>query len=546
MKTKMTSFKKALQFILICIVLLLAACNMTNQKEKKSSDVDPAFATIAEIQDIFDSGKLTSEQLVQQCLDRIKAYDHKGPALNAMITINPKALEVARALDMERKEKGSRGPLHGIPIILKDNYNTGDLPTTGGSAILKNSQPVDDAFVVKRLREAGVVILGKANLSEFALSYGWLGYGSAVGQTRNPHNPLRDPSGSSSGSAVAVAAGYAALGTGTCTAGSIRGPSAVCGVVGIKPTMGLLSRDGIIPASLTFDVPGPITRTMTDAAIMLGIMAGIDPADPATQVSEGHTFDFQEALNANALQGARLGVVRTFNGANPDVDSVFASSLKSLEKEGAELFEIELPAPLDNLWPVMGPVVDGDFGPQIKTYLADLPEGAPRTVEDLISIAESEAIARSATPLNPGRIRGFRDADASGGYESVERRRSLEELIPAVQKQLMSILDDQQLDAIIFPTLPCPASPRHDAEGNTYVCNIDDPYRTCYIASSTGFPEITVPAGYTADIMPVGLSFVGRPFSEESLIGFAFDFEQATLAYRIPAHTPKLSQDESK
>ena len=542
----MTTFKKIYHIIMVGIVLLTIACNTTVRNEKESSDLDPAFATIAEIQDLFASGKLTSVQLVQHCLDRIKAYDDKGPALNAMITINPKALEIARALDMERKEKGSRGPLHGIPVILKDNYDTGDLPTTGGSAILKNSQPVDDAFVVNRLREAGVVILGKSNLSEFALSYGWLGYGSAVGQTRNPHNPLRDPSGSSSGSAVAVAAGYATLGTGTCTAGSIQGPSAVCGVVGIKPTMGLLSRDGIIPTSLTFDVPGTITRTMTDAAIMLDVMAGVDPADPATKASEGMSFNFQAALKNNALQGARIGIVRNFEGANADVDSVFSASIQTLKSEGAQLVEIQLPDPLDNLWSIMGPVVDGDFGPQIEIYLMGLPEGAPRTVEDLISIAESHEILNSATPFNPGRIQGFKDAAAFGGYNSAARKKSVEEDLPAVIQKLTSLLDEHKLDAIIFPTLPCPASPRYDTEDNSYVCNIDDPYRTCYIASSTGFPEITVPAGYTADIMPVGLSFVGRPFSEESLIGFAFDFEQATLVYKIPVHTPKLSQDETK
>ena len=533
-------------YALAILVLLTFACSKTPQEARPTSKIDPTLATISEIQDLFASGKLTSAQLVQQCLERIAAYDKKGPALNALITINTQALEIAEALDKERSEKGPRGPLHGIPVILKDNYDTGDLPTTGGSAILANSRPVDDAFVVKRLREAGAVFLGKANMSEFALSYGWLGYSSAVGQTRNPHNPLRDPSGSSSGSAAAIAAGYATLGTGTDTAGSIRGPAAVCGVVGIKPTMGLVSRDGIIPASLSFDVAGPIARSVTGAAIMLDIMAGTDSDDSATQASKGRTFDFLASLNTAALSEARLGIVRTFLGSNPDVDAVVTASLESLKKEGAELIKIDLPELLDNLWPVMGPVVDGDFGPQIEAYLASLPEGAPRAVADMIALAESEAIAGSATPLNPARIQGFRDVEASGSYQSAERRRSLEELIPAVRAALLSVLDEHNLDALVFPTLPCPASPRHDAEDDTYVCNIDDPYRPCYMASTTGFPEITVPAGFTADILPVGLSFLGRPFSEEQLIGFAFDFEQATSARRVPAYTPKLREDENE
>jgi amidase len=310
--------------------------------------------------------------------------------------------------------------------------------------------------------------------------------------------------------------------------------------------MGLLSRDGIIPTSLSLDVAGPIARSVTGAAIMLDTMAGTDPDDSATQASKGRTFDFLAALNVDALRGVRIGVVGTFLGANPDVDAIFTASLESLKKEGAELIEIGLPEPLDNLWPVMEPIFDGDFGPQIEAYLASLPEGAPRTVADLIALAESEAIAGSATPLNPARIQGFRDVEASGGYQNVERRRSLEELIPAVRAALLSVLDEQNLDALVFPTLSCPASPRHDAEDDTYVCNIDDPYRPCYMASTTGFPEITVPAGFTADILPVGLSFLGRPFSEEQLIGFAFDFEQATSARRVPAYTPKLSKDENE
>jgi amidase len=537
---------KPLSLSLIGLCLTLVSC-APGQRETETPvpDVDPTVATITEIQELFESGGLTSEELVRRSLDRIAAYDAAGPALNALITINDDALDTARALDAERRERGPRGPLHGIPVILKDNYDTADLPTTGGSAILAGSRPPDDAFVVTRLRDAGAVILGKANMSEFALSYGWLGYGSAVGQTRNPHDPLRDPSGSSSGSAVAVAAGYATLATGTDTAGSVRGPANVCGVVGIKPSMGLVSRDGIIPASLSFDVAGPLARSVTGAATMLAIMAAPDPADPATEAARGQTFDAAAALVPGVLRGARLGVVRAFEGANPGVDAVFASALETLAAEGAELVEVELPEPLDNLWSVMGPVVDADFKVEIEAYLATLPEGAPRTVDDLIAAAESPAIAESETPLNPARIQGFRDAAASGGYDSIARLKSVDELIPSVRAQLLELLDANQLDALVFPTMACPASARHDTEDPGSTCDIDDPYRPCYMASTSGYPEITVPAGFTDHGLPVGVSFLGRPFSEQRLVGLGFGLEQAAGARRTPRHTPLLAKGGS-
>jgi amidase len=529
-------------------VAMLGGCGPTTTgtapARTPATGADLTLATLPEIQAALADGSVTSEQLVRQSLDRIAAFDTEGPALNAMIVVNDRALDEARRLDAERAEPGPRGPLHGIPVILKDNYDTGDMPTTGGTAVLNGSLPPDDAFVVQRLRNAGAVIVGKANMSELALSYGWLGYSSVVGQTKNPHDPLRDPSGSSSGSAAAVAAGYATLATGTDTAGSVRGPATVCGVVGIKPTMGLVSRDGIIPASLSLDVAGPIARSVTGAALMLEVMAAPDPGDPATQTEARHELDAEAALRPGALEGARLGVVRAFSGANADVDGVFDTALEALQANGAELVDIELPEPLDNLWPVMGPVVDADFSVEIEAYLATLPEGAPRTVEELIAAAEAPAIAESATPLNPARIEGFRDAAASGGYDSEARRRSVEELMPEVRAKLVALLDDAALDALVFPTMPCPASPRHDAEDSRYTCDIDDPYRPCYMASTSGFPEITVPAGFTSHVLPVGLSFFGRPFSEQRLIGLAFDFEQATAARRPPVHTPPLTEGE--
>ncbi|MEN8151760.1 MAG: amidase family protein, partial [Planctomycetota bacterium] len=332
--------------VAVTLALMLVACGEPADKTPAAPVFDPCLAPIDEIQVRLADGSLTSEELVTRCLARIEAYEKAGPALNALITINDRAVEQARFLDEERKAKGARGPLHGIPVILKDNYDTVDLPTTGGSAILAGSRPPDDAKAVSKLREAGVVILGKANMSEFALSYGWLGYGSAVGQTRNPHNTLRDPSGSSSGSAVAVAAGFAVLAVGTDTAGSVRGPACVCGVVGIKPTLGLVSRNGIIPASLTCDVAGPIARSVRGAAMMLAAMAGPDETDPMTRLSIGRTFDPAAAMKPRSLKGARLGVVRAWHGANADADEVFEAALAALKKRGAVLVEVKLPESL--------------------------------------------------------------------------------------------------------------------------------------------------------------------------------------------------------
>src|SRR5262249_33514365 len=289
--------------------------------------------TIADINRAFDRGALTAERLVQLCLARIEAYDRKGPSLHAVIVLNPKALETARALDAERKTKGARSPLHGIPIVLKDNYNTSDLPTTGGAVLLEGSIPPDDAFIVKKLRAAGAIVLAKVNLSEFASGGA---HSSLGGQTLNPHDLTRTPSGSSGGTGVAIAAAYAPLGLGTDTGGASRRPSTSNGIVGLKPTHGLLSRSGIIPLALTFDTGGPMARSVSDVAVALGIMTGVDPADAATNKSVGTSeTDYTKYLKADALRGARIGVARDFLGADSDVDWVVDSALASMRKAGA-------------------------------------------------------------------------------------------------------------------------------------------------------------------------------------------------------------------
>ena len=298
-------------------------------------------ATIADFNAAFNAGTLTSEKLTALFLARINAYDRRGPSLHAMIAVNPKALDTARALDAERKSKGPRSQLHGIPVVLKDNFDTMDMPTTGGSVLLEGSIPPDDAFLVRKLRAAGVVIIGKANLSEFASGGA---YSSLGGHTLNPHDPTRSPSGSSGGTGVAVAAAYAVVGLGTDTGGSVRGPSAANGVVGLKPTHGLLSRDGIIPLALTFDTAGPMARSVSDVAAVLGVMTGVDSADAATSKSEGRfETDYTKYLTADALKGARIGVARDFVGNDQDVDWVFEAALESIRRAGATVVDVRYP-----------------------------------------------------------------------------------------------------------------------------------------------------------------------------------------------------------
>src|SRR6267378_1633001 len=329
----MTQIRQICAVLAVMVVLALAPAFA------KAIDLDAA--TIADINTAFDAGTLTAEKLVQMCLARIAEFDRKGPALRAVITLNPKALDAARALDAERKTKGRRSPLHGIPVVLKDNYDTFDMPTTGGSVLLEGSIPSKDAFVVKKLRDAGAIILAKVNMSEFA-SGGT--YSSLGGQSHNPHDLLRTPSGSSGGTGVAIAAAYAPLGMGTDTGGSIRGPSTSNGIVGLKPTHGLSSRSGIIPLALSFDTGGPMARSVYDVAAALGIMTGVDPADAATKKSEGRLrTDYTKDLRADALKGARIGVARDFLGADADVDWVIDAALEAMRKAGATVVDVRYP-----------------------------------------------------------------------------------------------------------------------------------------------------------------------------------------------------------
>jgi amidase len=499
--------------------------------------IDFDSVTIADINAAFDSGALTSEKLVQICLARIAAYDHKGPGLNAVMALNPKALETARALDAERKTKGRRSPLHGIPVVLKDNFNTMDMPTTGGSVLLEGSIPPADAFVVKKLRDAGAIILAKVNMSEFASAGA---FSSLGGQSRNPHDLMRTPSGSSGGVGVAIAAEYAMLGLGTDTGGSIRGPSTSNGIVGLKPTHGLLSRDGIIPLALSFDTGGPMTRSVYDVAVALGVMTGVDANDPATQKSTGKfATDYTKGLDANSLKGARIGIARDFLGADPDVDWVIDASIDAMKRAGATVVDVRYPKwLLDAKGEFYNAIRYPEFVVQIKAYLATLGPKYPKSLDEMIARAEQFNATRpdGARP-NPSRWSLFKRELDSGTLEDYRYTSVRDYGLPMVRATILGIFEAQNLDAIVYPTSPTKpallaapiAPPGGGRESATNIANL------------TGFPDLIVPAGFTGDRLPVGISFFGPAFSEQKLLSLGYSFEQTTKARRRPVHAPALT-----
>ena len=490
--------------------------------------------TIADINHAFDTGALTSEALVRLCLARIQAYDRQGPSLRAVLTLNPKALDTARALDAERKLRGPRSPLHGIPIVLKDNYNTSDLPTTGGSVLLEGSIPPDDAFVVKKLRAGGAIVLAKVNMSEFASGPARSSLG---GQTLNPHDLTRTPSGSSGGTGVAIAAAYAPLGMGTDTGGSIRGPSTSNGIVGLKPTLGLLSRNGIIPLSLSFDTGGPMARSVADVAVALGVMTGVDPADEATTKSQGRfDTDYVKYLKPDALNGARIGIARDFLGADQDVDWVVDASLDVMRKAGATIVDVRYPKwLLDVKEDFYAAVRRPEFPVQIAAYLATLGPSYPKTLAEMIERASQfNAVRSDGAGPNPNRWTLFKREAESGTLDDYRYTSVHEHALPMVRAIVEGILASQTLDAIVYPTSPR----RPGLIAETGAPGGGGAPSATSIANLTGFPDLIVPAGFTGDNLPVGLSFFGPAFSEPRLLALGYSFEQATHARRRPVHTP--------
>lgn len=510
-------------------------CAISPVPAAAAASVIPAYASIEELHAALDAGELTSEQLVRRYLARIDSVDKVGPRINAMITLNARAVEQARRLDADRaKGAKRRGALYGIPFIVKDNYDTAGIPTSGGSAALEHSIPSSDAFIVKKLLDQGAVLIGKANMSELAASYGRLGYSSAGGLTVNPYNTTRNVSGSSSGSAAAVAADFAAFALGTDTSGSLRGPASVAGLVGFRPTLGLTSRSGVIPLSLTFDTTGVLARRVRDAAIVLEAVRGPDPLDAAT-AGQPNSGAYLDQLQNSSLQGVRLGVITNFRGANAEVDGIERATLRALETRGAILVPVKLPAEFDSLWrTVLDPVGEAEFKPQFERYLKTLAPTQPKSLAQLIDLSSSAA-AGSSTPINPQRLEGLRQADRTLLTDSPIYIRILTQVIPDLRQQLRTLMVKERLAAFVFSTLSCPASPRFDIVDPTYRCRSDDPYRAGYIASAVGFPEITVPVGQDSVRVPVGYSFMGLPYTEGQLLRFADALERALPHLPPPA-----------
>ena len=490
-------------------------------------------STIEDINAAFNSESLTSEQLVELYLSRIEAYDEAGPAINAVLVLNGQALDRARALDTERRAKGPRSRLHGIPIVLKDNIDTADLPTTAGSSLLAGSLPPDDAFIVQKLRAAGAIILAKVNMSEFASGGAMSSLGGPI---RNPHDLERSPLGSSGGTGASIAAAYAQFGLGTDTGGSVRWPSTANGIVGLKPTYGLVSRDGIIPLALSFDMAGPMARNVYDVAAALSVMTGIDPADQATVQIEGRTdIDYTEHLDVAALDGARIGIARDFLDQDSEVDWVIEASLDVMRSAGATVVTVRFPQwLLDANGELYTAVRHREFRVQIAEYLATLKPKYPKTLTELIEQATRMTAPNDSGQPNPGRWSLMQREDDSGDLGDPEYQAVREHGLALIRSVIDGILESKNLDAIVYPTSPRRPS-RIDADSSPGGTRRVSPIR---LANLTGFPDLVVPAGFTGNGLPVGISFLGTAFSEPKLLALGYAFEEVTKARRLPINTP--------
>jgi amidase len=482
-------------------------------------------ATIADIHAAIRSKDLTCRQLVQTYLDRIEAYDKKGPALNAIIVINPNALATADELDARFAQSGFVGPLHCVPMIVKDNYDFAGLPTTAGSLSLKGSMPTRDAFQVRKVREAGALVLAKSNMAEFARS-AFETVGSLLpGHTRNPYALDRSPAGSSGGTAAAVAASFGAVGLGTDTGNSIRTPASYTSLVGIRSTMGLTSRDGIVPMQFDRDIGGPMARTVADAVAVFDVIAGTDSADPVTASAQGRRPDsYLSALDKEGLKGARLGVVRQlFAGpeSDPEVLNLFEQALTDMKRKGAEVVEGVSIAEIDQIPP--SKLACDRFKYDINAYLAHLGPPAPKSLDDIIA----------SQKFHPSILKYLLDSQSVAPPDQNPQCQAAAVNRSRLAQGLLKTMDDARLDALLYPTSNNP--PRLIGDLNTPHGN-----NSPRLSPFTGFPALTVPMGYARGVLPVGLQILGRPWSEPTLFKIAYSYENATRHRRPPASTPPL------
>jgi len=500
--------------LLITVVALL--CSLP---APANAQIEVTEASIPELQEAMETGAVTSAEITRMYLSRIRAYDKAGPVLNAMIWVNWDAVAEAQMLDRERARTGPRGALHGIPIILKDNYDTFDLPTSAGTLALAANIPPDDARQVQKLREAGVVILGKSNMHE--LASGITTIGSLGGQTLNPYDLRRNPGGSSGGTGTAIAASFAAVGWGSDTCGSIRIPSSQNNLVGLRPTKGLSSIDGIVPLSHTQDVGGPLARSIEDLAIALDATIGADPADPATTILEGRELpSFVSALDPSALSSARIGILESYfgeGGVEAPAANIVRQAIAKMVELGADTITIEIPN-LQNLISGSG-VIGHEFKWDLIDYLAAVPDAPVSSLEEMLELG---LIHEALTP-------GMRRRNAPESRDTDAYATALAKREP-LRNAVVSVIEENQVDALIYPTMREPPS------------IIGQPQRgsNCSLSANTGLPALSIPAGWTGGGLPIGLELLGRSLDDARLVALGYAYEQATNHRRAPVSAPPL------
>ena len=505
--------------LLFAAVTAIAA--VANPLDAQASNLRPRFevyeATISQLQGAMADGRTTSLQLVDAYLARIAAFDVRGPALNSMIRINPQARDDARRLDAERRAGKVRGPMHGVPIILKDNYDTSDMPTSAGLLALANHQTSDDAFVVKRLRDAGAIVLGKSNMHELAA--GITTISSLGGQTRNPYDPRRCPGGSSGGTGAAIAASFAAIGWGSDTCGSIRIPSAFGSLVGLRPTQGLVSRVGVMPLSHTQDIAGPLARTVTDLAIALDITVGADPSDPQSKLLDGRTIPkFADALMPGALRGARIGILRNyFVEADAEIIDTVRAAIGAMARAGADTVSVDITAFDDLLAGTT--VINYDHKFDLIDYLQATPGTRVTSMTDILASGLYQDVLEQR----------YRLVDSIGTRDSRVYQAALAKQQTS-RAAIVAIMDSLHIDVLVYPTV----RRRPVLAGDPQLGS------TCNLSAQTGLPAISFPAGFMAEGLPVAIELLGRPFADAKLVSLAYAFEQLGPRRRAPFSTPAL------
>ena len=509
-------YVKGPRILKLLIAVVVSLCSLP---APANAQIEVAEASIAELQEAMETGAVTSAEITRMYLSRIRAYDKAGPVLNAMIWVNWDAVAEAQMLDRERARTGPRGALHGIPIILKDNYDTFDLPTSAGTLALAANIPPDDARQVQKLREAGVVILGKSNMHE--LASGITTIGSLGGQTLNPYDLRRNPGGSSGGTGTAIAASFAAVGWGSDTCGSIRIPSSQNNLVGLRPTKGLSSIDGIVPLSHTQDVGGPLARSVEDLAIALDATIGADPADPATTILEGRELpSFVSALHPTALSSARIGILESYfgeGGVEAPAANIVRQAIAKMVELGADTITIEIPN-LQNLISGSG-VINHEFKWDLIDYLAAVPDAPVSSLEEMLELG---LIHEALTP-------GMRRRNAPESRDTDAYATALAKREP-LRNVVVSVIEDNQVDALIYPTMREPPS------------IIGQPQRgsNCSLSANTGLPALSIPAGWTGGGLPIGLELLGRSLDDARLVALGYAYEQATNHRRAPVSAPPL------